>query len=58
MRPQAAHCPVPSLEPGYGLASLFLGSSQILGCFRAEAFSAFLTLLSLHVPALAQSTLS
>lgn len=34
---QAAHNPVYSLDPGYGLASFFLGSSQVLGSFRIES---------------------
>lgn len=40
MWPQAAHYPVSSLEPGYGLVSLFLGSSQVLGSLGTEPSSA------------------
>lgn len=58
MGPPAAHYPVFSLEPGYSLASLFLGSSLVLGHFGTEASSTFLIPLSLHVPVLAQPTIS
>lgn len=40
MWPQAAHYPVPTLEPRCGLASFFLSSSQALGSLGIEPSSA------------------